>query len=82
MDAQQLVESRRTTALGRVPELTENSGNKIRQINIREVNRGYIVEVGCHTFVFETKENLLIKLSQYIDNPQETEKQWSEGNLF
>ena len=56
--------------------------NKIRQINIEEVNRGYIVKVGCHTFAISTKEELLPKLEEYIKNPSETESKWFKNELF
>ena len=54
----------------------------IRNINIREVQRGYIVEVGCSTFVFETKEGLLDKLTQYLNNPRNIENLWFNKKLF
>jgi hypothetical protein len=39
----------------------EDSG-KIRDVKINQVNYGYIVKIGCHTFVFETAERLIEKL--------------------
>lgn len=56
--------------------------NKIRQINIEEVNRGYIVRVGCHTFAISTKAELITKLTEYINEPAKTEKKWYSGDLF
>ena len=56
--------------------------NKIRQINIEEVNRGYIVRVGCHTFAISTKAELTTKLTEYINEPSKTEKKWYSGDLF
>lgn len=56
--------------------------NKIRQINIEEVNRGYIVRVGCHTFAISTKEELTDKLLKYINKPSDTEQKWFGGDLF
>ena len=56
--------------------------NKIRQINIEEVNRGYIVRVGCHTFAISTKAELTTKLTEYINEPAKTEKKWYSGDLF
>lgn len=56
--------------------------NKIREINIQEVNRGYIVRVGCHTFAISTKEELMPKLEQYINSPEDTERKWNDGSLF
>ena len=60
----------------------DRGGNKIRQINIEEVNRGFIVKVGCHTFAISTKAELTTKLTEYINEPNKTEKKWYEGDLF
>ena len=56
--------------------------NKIRQINIEEVNRGFIVRVGCHTFAISTKAELTTKITEYINEPDKTEKKWYNGDLF
>jgi hypothetical protein len=56
--------------------------NKIRQMSIEEVNRGYVVRVGCHTFAFSTKEELVTKVMEYISEPSKTEEKWYSGNLF
>lgn len=56
--------------------------NKIKQINIEEVNRGYIVRVGCHTFAIGTKAELTSKLAEYINEPLKTEEKWFSGELF
>jgi len=56
--------------------------NSMRNVEIRQLNRGYIVDVGCHSFAFSTKEEMMKYLTTYIDNPQETEKSFKEGLLF
>jgi len=61
---------------------TPSLSNKIRQINIEEVNRGFIVRVGCHTFAISTKAELTTKLTEYINEPDKTEQKWYAGNLF
>ena len=61
---------------------TPIQANKIRQINIEEVNRGFIVRVGCHTFTISTKAELTTKLTEYINEPDKTEQKWYAGNLF
>jgi len=61
---------------------TPVQANKIRQINIEEVNRGFIVRVGCHTFAISTKAELTTKLTEYINEPDKTEQKWYAGNLF
>ena len=61
---------------------TPLQANKIRQINIEEVNRGFIVRVGCHTFAISTRAELTTKLTEYINEPDATEKKWYENKLF
>ncbi len=61
---------------------TVRQENKIRQINIEEVNRGYIVRVGCHTFAISTKEEMIGKLVEYINEPSKTEEKWFKQELF
>jgi hypothetical protein len=56
--------------------------NKIRPITIEEVNRGFVVRVGCHTFAISTKAELTTKLIEYINEPDKTEQKWYSGNLF
>lgn len=51
-------------------------------IEIQQKSRGYVVNVGCQTFCFSTKEELIPLLTAYINNPNEIEKQWYEGTLF
>ena len=60
----------------------EDRPNKIRQINIEELNHGYIVRVGCHNFAIETKAQLIAQLSAYIQEPALTEKKWFDGKLL
>jgi hypothetical protein len=63
--------------------MAESCGpSKIRQISIREVNRGYIVEVGCHTFAFSTPDELADKISAYLKDPNGVERKWFNGELF
>ena len=56
--------------------------NKIRKICIEEVHRGFIVNVGCHTFAISTKTELINNLIEYISEPHKTEEKWFAGNLF
>lgn len=56
--------------------------NKIREIVIRQVDRGYIVNVGCHTFAISSSEELISKISEYVNEPLKTEDKWFKGKLF
>ena len=66
------------------PELAQQPVNNIAsyEINIRQVNNGFLVHVGCQTFVFESFEKLSKYLSMYFENPQETEEKHFKGELF
>lgn len=65
-----------------IPVPPNGQVNKIRQINIEEVNRGFIVRVGCHTFAISTRAELTTKLTEYINEPDSTEKKWYDNKLF
>lgn len=68
--------------MGCVGELAGPIKQKIREIRIEQLAYGFIVRVGCKSFAIETKEQLIKKLTQYINNPEETEKLWDSGKLF
>lgn len=55
---------------------------KMRPIEIRPLDFGYAVTVGCQTLAIETKEQLIAKLTAYIINPAETEEKFLSGKLF
>ena len=54
----------------------------IKNLGIQQVDRGYVVTVGCQTIVIETKEALIKHLTNYIISPHETERKYNEGTLF
>lgn len=39
-------------------------------------NNGFIVEVGCGRFVYQSKNILLADLEEYLSNPKAIEKQY------
>lgn len=52
------------------------------EVNIRQVNNGFTVNVGCQTFAFESFEKLSKYMGMYFSNPTEvTSKHW-KGELF
>ena len=52
------------------------------EVNIKQVNNGFIVNVGCQTFAFESFEKLSKYMGMYFENPTEvTSKHW-KGELF
>lgn len=48
----------------------------MRSFTVQEGLMGYIVQVGCQVCAFSTKEELAAKVSEYIMNPEETEKKY------
>lgn len=46
----------------------------LREINIRPLNSGYLVNVGCQSVAVETTETLLKALGEYLNNPRDFEK--------
>lgn len=64
-----------------ISALTEKRQNKIREINITQLDYGYIVKVGCKTFALDTPDKILFALKQYFRNPENTEHQFTKGTL-
>lgn len=65
------------------PMMAESSsGTKIRSINIEELNRGFIVRVGCHSFAISKAEEAANLVSDYIKDPSGTEEKWYSGKLM
>jgi hypothetical protein len=62
--------------------LADSLSQPLRSINIEPLNRGYVVRVGCQTFAIGTKKLLLVKLTEYLTDPQGTESKWNKGELF
>lgn len=43
---------------------------------------GYIVTIGCQTAGFTTKEDLLKAITEYVNDPEATEKKYYNNRLF
>lgn len=54
----------------------------IRSISIRQLNHGYVVEVGCQTLAIESASKLIALFSEYVLNPIATEHKYREGKLI
>ena len=59
-----------------------DGGNKMMSTTISELDRGYVVEIGCSKFAFSTKEELTKALLCYINNPNEARTKWHKGEFF
>ena len=55
---------------------------KIKDIRIEQLEYGYIIRVGCQSFAIEQADKLIEYLTEYINKPDETEKDWYSGILF
>jgi hypothetical protein len=53
----------------------------MREITIKPVLNGYIVTVGCQKVVFDCKDCLLQKLSEYLDHPEAVEQEFLKDAL-
>lgn len=51
-----------------IPEDAPQMPDKAYQINIEQLDHGYIVRVGCKSFAIETKEKLIIRLAAYLSD--------------
>lgn len=52
------------------------------EVNIKHVHNGFIVSVGCQTFVFETFDKMAKYMAIYYDDPQGTYEKHYKGELF
>lgn len=54
----------------------------IWEIKILPTLNGHIVQVGCKTLCFETRDKLLAELNRYLENPAQTEQDYSQKYQF
>ena len=47
------------------------------EIRIQFLNRGCIVNVGCKSIAFESVENAMKELNDYVNNTWEVQKKWN-----
>jgi hypothetical protein len=52
------------------------------RVNIRPLDEGYIVEVGCKSFALSSTKKMLKYLTMYYNDPAGTEKLYGKGKLF
>ena len=46
------------------------------ELNIRFLNRGCVVRVGCKEIAFEDHTNAMAAINAYVANPYEEQKKW------
>lgn len=52
------------------------------EVIIKHVNNGFIVNVGCQTFAFESIDKLSGYMKEYFNDPQGTANKHFHGELF
>ncbi len=55
----------------------EQSGSHRYEANVRSVENGFILSVGCKTFIAKTWKEAYEGLEEYWDNPMKAEKKFS-----
>ena len=53
-----------------------------RNINIRPLNYGFVVTVGCQEFAVEDSKKMLELIGKYYENPYEMEEKWMTKREF
>jgi hypothetical protein len=47
-----------------------------RAIEINSLDYGFVVRIGCQSAAVESVDKVIEKVSQYLRNPIQTEKEW------
>jgi hypothetical protein len=55
---------------------SDNEVLRAYQIQIRFLNRGCIVSVGCKEIAFEDHTSAMLALNHYVNNPYEEQENW------
>ena len=58
------------------------SVRRMRDVTIRQLNYGYVINIDCHSFAIENADKLLELVGKYIKSPTSTEKSWFNGTLL
>jgi hypothetical protein len=54
----------------------ESPSNHLREVNIKPLDSGYLVKVGCQSVAVETTEALVKALNDYLTRPEAFERAW------
>lgn len=54
----------------------ESPSNSLREVNIKPLDSGYLVKVGCQSVAVETTEALVKALNDYLTRPEAFERAW------
>jgi hypothetical protein len=67
------------TPTGETRDYTPKNEDLLREyeIRIQFLSRGCVVHVGCRSIAFESVENAMRELNEYINNTLEVRKKWN-----
>jgi len=51
-------------------------------IRIETIANGYLVHIGCKTFAFLTRENMIIALNAYFADPAKVTADWENNKVL
>jgi hypothetical protein len=69
-------------ACGPMPVVDMNDKLAQYDVTIKHVHNGFIVSVGCQTFVFESFDKLAKYMAMYYDDPRGTYEKHYKGELL
>lgn len=62
--------------------MAEDDGiNKIRDFSVKELNYGFLIKVGCHSFAISTAAEAGRLITEYLKDPKGTEAKWYANDL-
>jgi hypothetical protein len=64
------------------PVRSMNDNLSQHEVLIRQVHNGFVVNVGCQSFVFESFDTLSKYMKMYFENPNDITEKHTKGELF
>lgn len=65
-----------------MPMVEVDSYFQPHSIEIKILNRGYLVGVGCKTFAFTDRDEMMKHIYAYLTNPKEVTELFNNNKLF
>ena len=56
--------------------------SKARNVEIRPLDHGYLITVGCQQVAIESVEKLIVSLERYLKNPDTATQEYYQGRLL
>ena len=56
--------------------------SKARNVEIKQLDHGYLVTVGCQQVAIESVEKLIVSLERYLKNPDAATQEYYQGKLL